>query len=121
MPLLIFDFERCLAPNNCVGEDILLPLFNAIESDKRNDLTPSLSQEIRLAFWSKPLDYMVEKYKPATDEVWVIGDWEESKISAENSLGTKTVQLLRTGVKKPLKAQFHGSSLQKFLSLVQMS
>ena len=121
MPLLIFDFERCLAPNNSVGEDILLPLFNVIESDKRNDLTPFLSQEMRLAFWRKPLDYMVEKYKPATNEVWVIGDCDESEISADNSLGTKTIQILRTGVKKPLKAQLHVSSLQEFLSLVQMS
>ena len=99
----------------------MLPLFNAIESDKRNDLTPSFSQEMRLAVWRKPLDYMVEKYKPATNEVWVIGDCEESEISADNSLGTKTVQILRTGVKKPLKAQFHVSSRQEFLSLVKMS
>jgi|TARA_X000001388_G_C2228217_1_gene121977 FMN phosphatase YigB (HAD superfamily) len=99
----------------------LLPLFNVIESDKRNDLTPFLSQEMRLAFWRKPLDYMVEKYKPATNEVWVIGDCEETAISADNSLGTKTVQILRTGVKKPLKAQFHVSPRQEFLSLVQMS
>ncbi|MHC6647769.1 hypothetical protein ACYTPF_14440 [Alteromonas sp. HB246098] len=121
MPLLIFDFERCLAPNNSVGEGILLPLFNAIESEKRNDLTPFSSQEMRLALWRKPLDYMVKKYKPATNEVWVIGDCEESEISADNSLGTKTVQILRTGVNKPLKAQLHVSSRQEFVSLVQMS
>lgn len=50
MPLLIFDFDKCLTPSNSVGEDILLPLFTVIESDKRNDLTPSLSQEMRLVF-----------------------------------------------------------------------
>ena len=99
----------------------MLPLFNVIESDKRNDLTPFLSQEMRLAFWRKPLDYMVEKYKPATNEVWVIGDCEETAISADNSLGTKTVQILRTGVKQPLTAQVHVSPRQEFLSLVQMS
>ncbi|WP_232368988.1 HAD hydrolase-like protein [Alteromonas sp. BL110] len=67
------------------------------------------------------MDYTVEKYNSATNEVWVIGDSRESEISAGNSLGMKTVQILRTGVKKPLKAQFHVSSLQEFLILVQMS
>ncbi|MFD3433574.1 MULTISPECIES: HAD family hydrolase [Alteromonas] len=50
-----------------------------------------------------------------------MGDSEESEISAGNSLGMKTVQILRPGVKKSPKAQFHVSSLQEFLSLVQMS
>jgi putative hydrolase of the HAD superfamily len=63
MPLIIFDFDNCLAPGNSVGEDILLPLFDVIESDKSNDLTPSMRQEMRLDFWRKPLDYIVEKYK----------------------------------------------------------
>ena len=211
MPLIIFDFDNCLAPGNSVGEDILLPLFDVIESDKSNDLTPSMRQEMRLDFWRKPLDYIVEKYKfsehsksasyayfsqlsiahpiegyedthlvhafegvkllvtsgfqkfqhskirqlgvegafediyyddpgnpprkgkafyfdiiakkynTAPSEVWVIGDSEESEISAGNSLGMKTVQILRQGVKKSPKAQFHVSSLQEFLRLLQMS
>ncbi|MEE3271006.1 MAG: HAD hydrolase-like protein, partial [Pseudomonadota bacterium] len=45
-----------------------------------------------------------KKYNTAPSEVWVIGDSEESEISAGNSLGMKTVQILRPDVKKSPKA-----------------
>ena len=66
-------------------------------------------------------DIIAKKYNTAPSEVWVIGDSEESEICAGNSLGMKTVQILRPGVKESPKAQFHVSSLHEFLRLLQMS
>ncbi len=54
-------------------------------------------------------------------DIWVIGDSAESEIAAGNSLGMRTVQILRPGVTKSDNARYHVSSLTEFQELMEQN